>query len=97
MIFIVVMFQVKPEWSDRWIDLVTPFTEQTRAPYHASAPFKVTTLIDNLPVSWSLAFLGAPPGVPGSAVVRAIIGSGTRVVNSGLRAEREQAVPAGEH
>jgi len=33
------------------------FPQQTRAPYHASAPFKVTTLIDNLPVPWSLAFL----------------------------------------
>jgi quinol monooxygenase YgiN len=30
-IFIVVKFQVKPEWVDRWIDLVTPFTEATRA------------------------------------------------------------------
>ena len=33
------------------------FPEQTRAPYHASASFKVTTLIDNLPAPWSLAFL----------------------------------------
>ncbi|MGD1094852.1 MAG: PQQ-dependent sugar dehydrogenase [Bryobacteraceae bacterium] len=33
------------------------FPQQTRAPYHASAPFKVTTLIDNLPAPWSLAFL----------------------------------------
>ena len=33
------------------------FPEQTRAPYHASAPFKVTTLIDNMPAPWSLAFL----------------------------------------
>lgn len=33
------------------------FPEQTRAPYHASAPFRVTTLIDNLPAPWSLAFL----------------------------------------
>ena len=33
------------------------FPEQTRAPFHAAAPFKVTTLIDNLEVSWSLAFL----------------------------------------
>ena len=31
MIFIVVKFQVKPEWSERWIELVTPFTEATRA------------------------------------------------------------------
>jgi glucose/arabinose dehydrogenase len=33
------------------------FPEQTRAPYHASAPFLVTTLLDNLPAPWSLAFL----------------------------------------
>src|SRR5579872_3218175 len=33
------------------------FPEQTRAPYHASAPFRVTTLIDTLPAPWSLAFL----------------------------------------
>jgi quinol monooxygenase YgiN len=30
-IFIVVKFQVKPEWVDRWVELVTPFTEATRA------------------------------------------------------------------
>ena len=33
------------------------FPEQTRAPYHASAPFTVTTLIDNMHAPWSLAFL----------------------------------------
>ena len=33
------------------------FPEQTRAPYRASASFKVTTLIDDLPAPWSLAFL----------------------------------------
>jgi glucose/arabinose dehydrogenase len=33
------------------------FPQQTRAPYHASASFRVTTLIDNLPAPWSLAFL----------------------------------------
>jgi len=33
------------------------FPEQTRAPFHASAPLKVTTLVDNLPAPWSLAFL----------------------------------------
>ena len=33
------------------------FPRQTRAPYHASAPYRVTTLIDNLPAPWSLAFL----------------------------------------
>src|SRR5580693_4633985 len=33
------------------------FPQQTRAPYHASAPFRITTLIDNLPAPWSLAFL----------------------------------------
>jgi glucose/arabinose dehydrogenase len=38
-------------------DNTPAFPEQTRAPYRATAPFKVTTLIDNLEVSWSLAFL----------------------------------------
>ncbi|HXJ44141.1 MAG TPA: PQQ-dependent sugar dehydrogenase [Bryobacteraceae bacterium] len=33
------------------------FPEQTRAPYHATAPFNVTTLIDKMPAPWSLAFL----------------------------------------
>ena len=42
-----------PEKSDN----KPTFPQQTRAPYHASAPFKVTTLIDNLPVTWSIAFL----------------------------------------
>lgn len=42
-----------PEKSDN----KPTFPEQTRAPYHASAHFKVTTLINNLPVTWSLAFL----------------------------------------
>jgi glucose/arabinose dehydrogenase len=36
---------------------IPAFPEQTRAPYRKSAPFKVTTLIDNLEVPWSLAFL----------------------------------------
>ncbi|WP_323960410.1 antibiotic biosynthesis monooxygenase [Arthrobacter sp. JZ12] len=31
MIFIVVKFKVKPEWSDRWIELTREFTEATRA------------------------------------------------------------------
>jgi quinol monooxygenase YgiN len=30
-IFIVVKFQVKPEWAERWIELTTPFTQATRA------------------------------------------------------------------
>jgi glucose/arabinose dehydrogenase len=38
-------------------DNAPAFPEQTRAPYHATAPFKVTTLIDNLHAPWSLAFL----------------------------------------
>lgn len=33
------------------------FPQQTRAPYHATAPFNVTTLVDNLPAPWSIAFL----------------------------------------
>ena len=31
MILIVVKFKTKPEWSDRWLDLVGSFTEGTRA------------------------------------------------------------------
>lgn len=31
MIFIVVKFNVKPDWSDRWLDLTREFTEATRA------------------------------------------------------------------
>jgi len=38
-------------------DNVPAFPEQTRAPFRATAPYKVTTLIDNLEVPWSLAFL----------------------------------------
>jgi quinol monooxygenase YgiN len=30
-IFIVVKFETKPEWTDRWPELVRPFTEATRA------------------------------------------------------------------
>ena len=38
-------------------DNTPAFPEQTRAPYHATAPFKVTTLIDNMHAPWILAFL----------------------------------------
>jgi glucose/arabinose dehydrogenase len=38
-------------------DNAPTFPEQTRAPYHKTTPFKMTTLIDNLEVMWSLAFL----------------------------------------
>ena len=31
MIFIVVKFETKPEWTDRWPELVAPFTTATRA------------------------------------------------------------------
>lgn len=31
MIFIVVKFETKPEWTDRWPELVAPFTAGTRA------------------------------------------------------------------
>lgn len=30
MIFIVVKFKVKPDWSERWLDLVADFTKTTR-------------------------------------------------------------------
>jgi glucose/arabinose dehydrogenase len=38
-------------------DNTPAFPEQTRAPFRRTAPFKVTTLVDNLEVPWSLAFL----------------------------------------
>jgi quinol monooxygenase YgiN len=31
MIFIVVKFETKPQWTERWPDLVAPFTAATRA------------------------------------------------------------------
>lgn len=31
MYFIVVKFTTKPEWTDRWLELVDPFTRATRA------------------------------------------------------------------
>ncbi|MFI6997584.1 putative quinol monooxygenase [Nocardia sp. NPDC050175] len=31
MIFIVVKFKTKPEWTDKWLDFVAPFTAATRA------------------------------------------------------------------
>ena len=31
MYFIVVKFETKPEWTDRWMDLVAEFTEATRS------------------------------------------------------------------
>ncbi len=31
MIFIVVKFRTKPEWTERWLELARPFTEATRA------------------------------------------------------------------
>ncbi|MGJ9412550.1 putative quinol monooxygenase [Aeromicrobium sp. CF4.19] len=31
MIFIVAKFETKPEWTDRWMELVAPFTQATRA------------------------------------------------------------------
>ncbi len=31
MIFIVVKFKTRPDWSNRWLDLVHDFTEATRA------------------------------------------------------------------
>ena len=37
-------------------DNAPAFPEQTRAPYHPTAPFKVTTLVDNLHAPWSMAF-----------------------------------------
>jgi aldose sugar dehydrogenase len=33
------------------------FPQQTRAPFHATAPYRVTTLVDTLHAPWALAFL----------------------------------------
>src|SRR5262245_40534969 len=33
------------------------FAEQTRAPYHATTPYTITTLADGITAPWSLAFL----------------------------------------
>src|SRR3954467_4364984 len=33
------------------------FAEQTRAPYHATKPYTITTLADGMTAPWSLAFL----------------------------------------
>jgi glucose/arabinose dehydrogenase len=71
------------------------FPEQTRAPFHASAPFRITTLIDNLPAPWSLAFL--PDGkillterLPGS--IRLLDTKG--VLSEPVAGVRELASPA---
>jgi aldose sugar dehydrogenase len=65
------------------------FPGQTRAPYHASAPFNITTLIDNLPAPWSLAFL--PDGkiilterLPGSIRILDIKGGGKGALGKGV-------------
>jgi glucose/arabinose dehydrogenase/cytochrome c553 len=42
-----------PEKSDNQ----PAFPEQTRAPYHATPPYRVTTLLEKMPAPWSLAFL----------------------------------------
>lgn len=47
-------FQVNPPENS---NEVPAFPEQTRAPYHASAPYSVTTLTDKLHQPWGLAFL----------------------------------------
>jgi aldose sugar dehydrogenase len=71
------------------------FPEQTRAPWHATAPYKITTLIDNLPAPWSLAFL--PDGgillterLPGS--IRILDKSGA--LSKPVAGVRELASPA---
>ena len=70
------------------------FPEQTRAPYHGTAPYKVTTLIDGLPAPWSVAFL--PGGkllvterLPGS--IRILDGKG--VLSKGVTGTDGLALP----
>src|SRR5215831_1236539 len=38
-------------------DNTPEFAEQTRAPYHATKPYTITTLVDGITAPWSLAFL----------------------------------------
>jgi len=75
------------------------FPEQTRAPYHASAPFKITTLIDNLPAPWSVAFL--PDGklllterLPGSIRILDTKGDTKGVLSEPVAGVSELASPA---
>jgi glucose/arabinose dehydrogenase len=75
------------------------FPEQTRAPYHASAPFRVTTLIDNLPAPWSLTFL--PDGkillterLPGSIRILDMKSDTKGVLSEPVAGVRELASPA---
>ncbi len=44
-------------WSPELPTDAPLFPQQTRAPYHASAPFKVTTLTDQMHAPWAIAFL----------------------------------------
>ena len=46
MIFIVVKFNVKPEWSDRWSELTKSFTEDTRAE-HGNLWFDWSRSVEN--------------------------------------------------
>ena len=57
---------------------VPSFPEQTRAPYRKTSPFKVTTLVDNLEVPWSLAFL---PG--GSIILTERLPGRMRILDTG--------------
>src|SRR5579863_593683 len=75
------------------------FREQTRAPYHATAPFRVTTLIDNLPAPWSLTFL--PDGkillterLPGSIRILDMKSDTKGVLSEPVAGVRELASPA---
>src|SRR5580698_10441044 len=75
------------------------FPEQTRAPYHASAPFHITTLIDNLPAPWSLAFL--PDGklllterLPGSLRILTVKGDNKAVLSEPVTGVTGLASPA---
>jgi aldose sugar dehydrogenase len=77
------------------------FPEQTRAPYRASAPFRVATLLDNLPAPWSLAFL--PDGkillterLPGSLRILDTKGDTKGVLSEPVAGVAELASPAAQ-
>lgn len=75
------------------------FPQQTRAPYHATPPYKLTTLADNMPPPFSLAFL--PSGriivtykLPGSIRILETSGPKKGSISAPVSGVRELASPA---
>ena len=85
MYFIVVKFTAKPEWADRWMDLVHDFTEATRAE-PGNLFFDWARSVDN-PAEYVLteAFTddGAQPHVTSEHFQKAIVDMSRQVEGSG--------------